>query len=102
MNDNEKEKRLSTPVQEQETVINIQRSNEYAYIWTNDLTMYTRLDRLCKQSAAWECMEVHTIGGMVASKKYRVKKNMISFRGKVKEKPGENNTEELRGQEYTE
>lgn len=74
-------KAKTTPIQEQETVINIQRDSNKASIWTNDLTMYTKLDKLVKQAPGeWKQTEQHTINGEICSKSYECSKNLISFR----------------------
>lgn len=69
-------------IEEQETTITISRDSGEAVIWTSDLTMMTKLDRLCSQSEMYECTETaKNRSGELISKSYRIKdKKLISFR----------------------
>ena len=44
------EKFWSIPLDEQETTISFSRDSEQVDIWTNDRTMITKLDKLCKSN----------------------------------------------------
>ena len=46
----EGEKYFPIPHNEQETTISFSRDSEQVYIWTNDRTMITKLDKLCKSN----------------------------------------------------
>ena len=70
---------------EQETVIQYNRTDSYATIYTSDSTSMTRLDRLCKTAPEfYECLKVdHDRDGKVVGKFYKlVDKKMLSLRGK--------------------
>lgn len=70
---------------EQETVINYQRDDKAATIWTSDRTIMTKLDRLCKESSEYYSLDKveKDKDGDVVGKFYKLTdKKMISFRGK--------------------
>lgn len=70
---------------EQETVINYQRDDSSATIWTSDSTTMTKLDRLCKESPEYYTLDriEKDRDGNVVGKFYKLTdKKMISFRGK--------------------
>lgn len=46
----EGERYFPIPHNEQETTISFSRDSEQVYIWTNDRTMITKLDKLCKSN----------------------------------------------------
>ena len=79
-----KVKYFSTPTDEQETTISYGRNDKKAKIWTNDLTMYTKLDRLCKEHPEnWECFDIAYTREthQLMYKRYQCDKKMISYRG---------------------
>lgn len=70
---------------EQETVINYQREDKSATIWTSDSTTITKLDRLCNESPEFYSLDrvEKDREGNVVGKFYKLTdKKMISFRGK--------------------
>ena len=70
---------------EQETVINYQRDDSSATIWTSDSTTMTKLDRLCNESPEFYSLDKveKDRDGNVVGKFYKLTdKKMISFRGK--------------------
>ena len=70
---------------EQETVINYQRDDQSATIWTSDSTTMTKLDRLCKESPEFYSLNKveKDREGNVVGKFYKLTdKKMVSFRGK--------------------
>ena len=70
---------------EQETVVNYQRDDSSATIWTSDSTAMTKLDRLCKESPEYYTLDriEKDRDGNVVGKFYKLAdKKMISFRGK--------------------
>ncbi len=72
------------PCEEQETTISFSRTEESAYIWTNDRTVMTKLDALCRKSPKmYLCTKVTNAkdSGEVMDKRYEIKdKGLISFR----------------------
>lgn len=74
----------NTPRNEQEITINISRNDKTASIWTNDITCYTKLDKLVeKNPKEWINTATTEINGEIASKEYKCSKNLISFRLKT-------------------
>ena len=70
---------------EQETVINYQRDDKSATIWTSDSTTMTKLDRLCNESPEYYSLykvEKDREGNIVGKFYKLADKKMISFRGK--------------------
>ena len=85
--------------EEQETVINFPRREDYAIVWTSDTTVMTKLDGLCKKSDEYILVETgrSKLGGEVISKTYKVKdKSLISFRAKKMEREAKPMTVEQR------
>lgn len=85
--------------EEQETVINFPRREDYAIVWTSDTTVMTKLDGLCKKSDEYVLVETGRLklGGEVISKTYKVKdKSLISFRAKKMERESRPMTDEQR------
>ena len=85
--------------EEQETVINFPRRENYAIVWTSDTTVMTKLDGLCKKSDEYVLVETgrSKLGGEVISKTYKVKdKSLISFRAKKMEREAKPMTDEQR------
>lgn len=70
---------MNIPVYEQETVIQISRDSDKMKIWTSDLTMMTRLDKLCEKSARWTCTSEGKIDGDVVNKEYIADKALLSL-----------------------
>ena len=67
--------------EEQETVINILRTDDYAEIYTSDSTMMTKLDKCVPENPKQWSVSIHeTVLGKVASKTYICPKKFISFR----------------------
>lgn len=70
-------------IEEQETTINFCRVDKSVSIWTSDSTMYTKLDRLCKEAPDfYQCEDIaRDRDGNLLSKTYRLTdKNLLSFR----------------------
>lgn len=74
---------MSVSLQEQETTINIFRDRQECNIWTSDITVMTKLDKLCEKSPEYyRLVEVGKCDGDIVSKDYIVTdKCLISFRG---------------------
>lgn len=74
----------SVSLDEQETVINMQRSSDIAEIYTTDRTMMTKLDRLVNDNPDWNLKQEDRLqnDGTVVSKVYTCPKKLISFRAK--------------------
>lgn len=82
-----KEKFWSIPYDEQETVISFGRTDEYVDIWTNDRTMITKLDKLCKScpSMYYSRETGKNSIGEVMNRRYTLKdKTLLSFRTQKK------------------
>lgn len=63
-------------IEEQETLIRIDRADDKAYIYTNDSTMITRINKLIEnKDSDWELVEKSDIDMRVVAPR-----NMISFR----------------------
>lgn len=76
---------MSVAYFEQETVINLLRNEDVAYVYTSDTTMMTKLDKLVKSSDNWILDEIiRDSGGEIVGKKYIATKNMIGFRSKTR------------------
>lgn len=75
------------PVNEQETVITIDRETRRATIYTSDTRYINRLDK------RYERTREHINNGKIAAVEYEVDEKLISFRSKVTKK---NLTEEQR------
>jgi len=72
-------------LEEQETVVQYNRDDKYATIYTSDSTSMTRLDRLCKESPEFYSLTKveKDQDGKIVGKFYKLSdKKMISFRGK--------------------
>lgn len=78
--------RYNVPLDEQETIIQFNRDDKYATIYTSDSTMITKLDKLCETSPEYYSIEKQeTIDGDLVSKFYRLEdKAFISLRSKKK------------------
>ena len=74
---------MGIALDEMETTISFSRTGAHAEVWTSDTTMYTRLDKLCKESPAmYSCTEeARNRNGELLSKTYRIAdKSMLSFK----------------------
>lgn len=73
---------MFSPVEEQETIINISRSGKGASIWTSDSTMITKLDKMCERSPKnYTSQEQRTRSGELLAKEYFITdKALIFFR----------------------
>lgn len=74
---------MPNTLEEMETTINFSRTGAHAEVWTSDTTMYTRLDKLCKENPAmYTCTEeARNRHGELLSKTYRIAdKSMLSFK----------------------
>lgn len=92
----EESKKSAVLPNEQETTISFSRDGKEADVWTSDITMMTKLDKLCSDSPnEYKCIEVgRSLDGLLTNKRYTIKnKRLLSFRsGTVKR----NMTEEQR------
>ena len=71
----------SVMLDEQETVVQFGRTDEYMTIYTTDSTMITKLDK-CVESGNYEVIEEHRLqdSKKVIGKTYKAKKKFLSFR----------------------
>ena len=78
------EKYESISLSEQETTISYNRDEDHAIVWTNDRTMITKLDKLCREAPEnYQCIEVGRagIGGGILDKRYRINdKGLLTFK----------------------
>lgn len=83
------------PIYEQETVIQISRDSEEAHIYTNDLTMLTRLKRAAKYAGSqWRLTEIQYMGGRQCGWGFECPKRLVSFRTKSLAKSSEEDNPE--------
>ena len=78
------------PLEEQTTTINFCRGEVAADVWTSDRTMFTKLDRLCKESPDnYKCVKIgrDRTTQEILDKRYRITdKGLLSFRsGRMKQ-----------------
>lgn len=75
-------KRSAIPTDEQETVVSFSRDGKSADVWTSDMTMITKLDKLCNKSPRmYKCIEVGKSDGLLTNKRYTIiDKALVSFR----------------------
>lgn len=72
---------MRTPICEQETIVRITRDEENAVVYTSDLTMMTKLDKLVETSGEWYLVKSTNFkDGTIADKTYECPKRLISFR----------------------
>ena len=70
-------------LEEQETIINFNRAEEGATIFTSDRTMMTKLDKLVAASEHYSLVREETLKGEVCGKLYAVDdKGLVSLRSK--------------------
>jgi hypothetical protein len=75
-----------TPVNEQETTISYCRDSKTVKVWSSDRTVWTRLDKICKKSTEYACLEEQKDkDGDVIAKVYLIKdKSLLTFRSAKK------------------
>ena len=74
---------MNVPLEEQETVIQFNRTDDYATIYTSDSTMITKLDKCCEEAPEFYKLqkEDHFRDGSVSGKTYILSdRKMLSFR----------------------
>lgn len=74
---------MNVPLEEQETVIQFNRTDDYATIYTSDSTMITKLDKCCIEAPEFYKLqkEDHLRDGSVSGKTYILSdRKMLSFR----------------------
>ena len=75
---------MRIPTEEQETIIRIGRTEDFAEISTTDSRYITKLDKLVNNNSdEWECTDEVKINGNVVEKFYRCPVNLVSFRAKT-------------------
>lgn len=80
--------RYNVPLEEQETIIQFNRTDKSATIYTSDSTVMTKLDKLCVSSPDYYKLDrEETEDGNVVGKFYKLAdKTRISFRTKKSER----------------
>lgn len=74
---------MGVELSEQETIINIMRTEDRAEIYTSDSTMITKLDRKVKENPGiWKILEENTVSGKIVSKTYGCPKKLVSLRNR--------------------
>jgi hypothetical protein len=92
---------MGVELSEQETIINIMRTEDRAEIYTSDSTMITKLDRKVKENPdIWKILTENTVSGKVVSKTYSCPKKLVSLRNRPVIGGNSGNTDALR--EYME
>ncbi len=83
---------MSIPVNEQETLVNFMRSDDYMIVYTSDSTQMTKLDRKVKEYPdTWELIEtIRDQENKIVAKKYKAPKKLFSLRNSVKTGKGGN------------
>ena len=73
-------------LEEQETTISWSRDSKAVKIWSSDRTVWTKLDKICKKSTEYACVEEQKDkDGDICAKVYLIKdKNLITFRSAKK------------------
>ena len=79
---------MSLSIEEQETHINFNRDDERAIVYTSDITMMTKLNKLVElPDTEWKLESVARLkNGEIAGKTYSCPVNFISFRKKKVER----------------
>lgn len=79
---------MGVPLEEQETVIQFNRTDSHATIYTSDSTMMTKLDKMCEAAPEnYKLDREETIDGAVIGKFYTLAdKTRVSFRSKKMER----------------
>lgn len=75
----------SCPVAEQETIIQVSRDSQEAHIFTNDLTMLTRLKRAMGRAdgGTWKLTEIEYMRGLQCGWGFVCPKRFLTFRSKI-------------------
>ena len=72
------------PTEEQETTVNFARSEQHATVWTNDITVMTKLNGMCEKSPdnySVKSVTVSNVTGRELAKEYVIAdKTLLSFR----------------------
>ena len=79
---------MGVSLEEQETVIQFNRTNSHATIYTSDSTVMTKLDKLCESSPDYYKLDrEETMEGKIVGKFYTLAdKTRVSFRSKKVER----------------
>lgn len=87
MNEEEREILRGIATDEQETVVQFGRNDEYMTIYTTDSTVMTKLDK-CVEGGEYEVIEIHKLqkSDKIIGKTYKAKKRLLSFRKKFVER----------------
>ena len=77
---------MNTPIYEQETIVRFYRDEDRAIVYTSDITMMNKLDKMVATSGDWYLTGSHNFkDGTIADKTYECPKRLISFRSKMVE-----------------
>ncbi len=77
---------MKLTMEEQETIIRLERLSENAIIYTTDTTVMTKLDKKCEgEPDYWYRTEEGFLEGELISKTYECPKSFVSFRNKPKQ-----------------
>ena len=88
---------MRTPIEEQETTIQMDRNSDVATVYTSDHTYITKLDKLVKNNPdQWMLVGISRIGEDIVGKTYECPKRLVSFRSKTTTREREYTEEERR------
>lgn len=81
-------------LEEQEVVINFDRVDEFATIYTSDITWIRKMDKMCEECPdEYKCIQESKCNGNIVGKTYQFPKKLVSLRKPMKQK---NVTEEVK------
>ena len=88
---------MRTPIEEQETTIQMDRDSDVATVYTSDYTYMTKLDKHVEGNPdEWRLVGISRLGGDIVGKTYECPKKFISFRSKTVTREREYTEEERR------
>lgn len=88
---------MGIPVNEQETVINFQRSGQLASIYTTDSTMITKLNKCVEVNPVeWKVTKTHKIHGEIVGYTYECPKKYASSFRKVTKRMTEEHKQKIK------
>ena len=88
---------MRTPIEEQETTIQMDRNSDVATVYTSDYTYMTKLDKHVEGNPdEWRLVGISRLGGDIVGKTYECPKRLISFRSKTMTREREYTEEERR------
>ena len=75
---------MSVCIAEQETIVNFQRGDKRATVYTSDTRFMNKFDKLVQRNGSeWKLEKVSKVRGEIVAKEYSCPINLISFRLKT-------------------